>query len=442
MHLPIGRPLQRHEIADLLAEARCRTLLLVSRVPDEDLVRQHSSLMSPIVWDLGHIGHFEEVWLSENTGNGGEGVGGLRGLYDPSRHPRAERDRLPLPTPDEVLEELARIRGAVLEHLGTVNLASDTRLLRDGYVFRMVLQHEYQHNETILQTLQLKQGRPYRAPRSRPVHLSPVKEEEGRSKMVSFPGGEVRIGTDDRSAAYDNERPGHTVQVAPFRIDRHPVTNGRYAAFVEDGGYERRALWSDEGWRWLEESGTRAPKHWERDGEGAWRMRTMDRVSLVDPSEPVCHVCWHEARAYAHWAGKRLPTEVEWETAASWDPATAMKRRFPWGDDPPTPDRANLDQLAFGAAPVGARPRGASPVGCEEMIGDVWEWTASPFRGYPGFEVFPYPEYSQDFFGDRYRVLRGGSWATRPGAIRNTFRNWDLPVRRQIFAGFRCAGDG
>jgi len=167
----------------------------------------------------------------------------------------------------------------------------------------------------------------------------------------------------------------------------------------------------------------------------------MDHRAAVDPRRPVCHVCAHEAEAFARWAGKRLPTEQEWEAAATWDPATGTRRAYPWGDEAPTRELANLDQLAFETAPVGAYPRNVSPIGCYGMIGDVWEWTASDFAPYPGYETFPYPEYSEVFFGPEYRVLRGGSWATRPGAARSTFRNWDYPIRRQIFSGFRCAAD-
>jgi iron(II)-dependent oxidoreductase len=167
----------------------------------------------------------------------------------------------------------------------------------------------------------------------------------------------------------------------------------------------------------------------------------MDLVRPLDPARPVCHVCYHEAEAYARFAGKRLPTEAEWEAAASWDPATGAARRYPWGDEPWTPELANLDQLGFDTASVGAYPRNVSPLGCYGMIGDVWEWTASDLHGYPGFEPFPYREYSEAFFGTEYKVLRGGSWATRPGAVRVTFRNWDYPIRRQIFSGFRCARD-
>jgi len=435
-----GRSLARHEISRLLAEARARTLLLVAGLCDEDLTRQHSPLMSPIVWDLGHIAHFEEVWLLENLETGGAGKEGLRGIYDPFENPRSTRDGLALPSPREALDYMARVRGAVLDRLDRIELDGSSPLLEQGFVFRMVLQHEYQHNETILQTLQLKRGEPYHPPRAVDLSDGAAEEASPDPGMVRFPGGEVEVGTDDRGAAYDNERPAHRLELEPFWIDVHPVTNGAYLAFMEDGGYRRRELWTEEGWAWLREEGAEAPAYWGREGD-AWRVRTMDRTREVEPRHPVCHVCWHEASAFARWAGKRLPTELEWEAAASWDPEAGAKRTYPWGEEPPEASRANLDHLAFGTAPVGTHPRGASAVGCQEMLGDVWEWTSSPFAGYPGFEAFPYAEYSEVFFGDDHRVLRGGSWATRPGAIRNTFRNWDFPIRRQIFAGFRCARD-
>jgi iron(II)-dependent oxidoreductase len=245
------------------------------------------------------------------------------------------------------------------------------------------------------------------------------------------------MGTDDRAAAYDNERPRHRVALGEYRIGRAPVSNAEYMEFVEAGGYRMRELWSDAGWAFVTEQGIGAPKHWTRDDDGMWWTRAMDHVERVNPRRPLTHVCWHEAEAYCRWAGYRLPTEAEWEKAAAWDPATGESRIYPWGDDEPTERHANLDQLGFMAAEIGAYPAGTSAVGCHQMIGDVWEWTASDFVGYPGYEMFPYDEYSQVFFGSDYKVLRGGSWATRPGAIRNTFRNWDFPIRRQIFSGFR-----
>ena len=230
------------------------------------------------------------------------------------------------------------------------------------------------------------------------------------------------------------------MRVPAFWIDRAPVSNADYLAFVEAGGYTVRDYWSSEGWDWVAETGAAAPKHWARGGDG-WHTRSMNRTMPLPLDHPVIHICYHEAAAYARFAGKRLPTEVEWEIAASWDPAAGESRIFPWGAELATSELANIDQLSFGTSPIGAYAANISPLGCLEMIGNVWEWTSSDFGGYPAYESFPYPEYSEVFFGTDYKVLRGGSWATRPGAIRNTFRNWDYPIRRQIFAGVRCARD-
>jgi iron(II)-dependent oxidoreductase len=218
------------------------------------------------------------------------------------------------------------------------------------------------------------------------------------------------------------------------------VTNGAFIGFIEDGGYRRPELWSEAGRLWLAESRAEAPKYWWRE-ERSWMRRSMNHVARPDPLAPVIHVSYYEAEAFARWVGKRLPTEAEWEIAASWDPASGRQHTYPWGDEEPNEATANLDQLAFDVASVGAYPSNVSASGCYGMIGDVWEWTDTDFVGYPGFAAFPYPEYSEVFFGGEYKVLRGGAWATRPGAIRNSFRNWDYPVRRQIFSGFRCARD-
>ncbi len=427
----------RSALATSLREARARTFQLVLPLDPSDLSRQHDPLMSPILWDLGHIAHFEELWLTRNLDGPIEFVE-MPGLFNPFEHPRATRAGLPLPDLEECARVMADIRERVWARLDVADFEQGPALLREGYVYRMVLQHEYQHNETILQTLQLKLGEPYRPALRRAVPAGAPVAAPGA--MVTFPGGDVVLGTDDRSAAYDNERPAHARRIAPFAIDVTPVSNGDYLAFIEAGGYRRPELWTEAGLTWLAETGVEAPLYW-RCVEGAWRTRAMDREGPVDPVRPVCHVSFHEAEAYARFVGKRLPTEAEWEVAAGWDGARGERRAFPWGEEPPTAEHANLDQLAFETAPIGAYPRNLSPLGCYGMIGDVWEWTASDFGGYPGFESFPYAEYSEAFFGSEYKVLRGGSWATRPGAIRNTFRNWDYPIRRQIFSGFRCARD-
>ena len=428
----------RQEIATLLTEARDRTLQLIETVSDEDLRAQHDPLMGPILWDLGHIGHFEALWLDRNLDGKVEFVE-MPGMYNPFEHPRRVRGELPLPTLGATLDAMAEIRERILERLEHVDLASDDPLLRDGYVYQMVLQHEYQHNETMLQTLQLKTGAPY-TPAVRRELPQGVTPNGAAERMVRVETADATIGTDDRGRAYDNERPRHAAALPPFWIDRTPVTNGEYLDFMRDGGYRRPELWSEAGIAWLAGSKVEAPKYWWLEN-GSWLRRSMDRVTAPDPSAAVIHVCYHEAEAFARWAGKRLPTEREWEVAASWDPARSVARDYPWGDTEATARVANVDQLSFDVAPVDAYQANVSASGCYGMIGDVWEWTSSDFAAHPGFVAFPYSEYSEVFFGTEYKVLRGGSWATRPGAIRNSFRNWDYPIRRQIFSGFRCARD-
>jgi len=435
--LPFAPSDPRASIAALLTEARDRTLLLVEGLSDEDLHRQHSPLMSPILWDLGHIAHFEELWLTQNL-DGPIEFSEMPGIYNPFEHPRAERAKLPLPALEAMRLKLGEIRERVMDRLARVDLDDPNPLIAGGYVYHMVLQHEYQHNETILQTLQLKLGEPYHPPVRRPLPEIVV-DQSGLPDMIEIAGGEYTNGTNDRTAAYDNERPRHSLTLPAFRIDRTPVTNGQYLEFINADGYRDPRFWSDAGRKWLAESGASAPAYWQRDGD-AWLVRTMDLIRTVDPRRPVCHVSYHEAEAFAKWAGKRLPTEAEWEIAASWSGHTGALL-YPWGDEAPTFAHANVDQLSFDTAVADAFPGNVSPSGCYGMIGDVWEWTSSDFLGYPGFESFPYPEYSEAFFGNEYKVLRGGSWATRPGAIRNTFRNWDYPIRRQIFSGFRCAAN-
>jgi iron(II)-dependent oxidoreductase len=297
---------------------------------------------------------------------------------------------------------MEQVRERTLEVLAEIELDPGDPLLADGFVYEMLLAHEYQHNETMLQLLQMVES-------YEPVEVDGSAANEAVSdgpEMVRVEGGALEIGAPPEGFAYDNERPRHRAEVASFLLDRIPVTNEAYIAY-------------------LAETGTEPPMYWQRDGEGGWTRTAMGRTTEVDPRLPVIHVSWQEADAYARWAGKRLPTEVEWEAAAA-------------GSDP---KRANLDELSFGCAPAGAYGDAPSDCGALQMLGDVWEWTSSDFTAYPGFAAFPYPEYSEVFFGDAYRVLRGGAWATRRNLISTSFRNWDHPERRQIFSGIRCARD-
>jgi iron(II)-dependent oxidoreductase len=420
-----------------LAAQRDRTLALIAPLDGRELATQHSTLQSPIVWDLGHIANFEEWWATEAAGER-TGRSRLDRLYDPEIHPRPARGSLALPTVAEACRYLGDVRARTEAGLACARFDGGEPLLAGAYVYAMIAQHEAQHSETMLQTVQLIPGLVYEPPWRRDP---PPAEVGPGAAMVAVPGGPFVMGTDDRTVAYDNERPAHVVETRPYEIDAGPVTNADYLAFVTDGGYRRRELWTAEGWAWRVETDVAHPEHWVAAPGGRWRERHFGRLADLLPERPVVHVSWYEASAYAGWAGKRLPTEAEWEKAAAWDPAARRSRRYPWGDALRDPRFANLDQRTLAPAPVGAYPLGASPIGCVQMIGDVWEWTASDFDPYPGFVPFPYRAYSAVHFAKGYKVLRGGSWATRPIAIRNTFRNWDLPQRRQIFAGFRCARD-
>ncbi|MET0925824.1 MAG: SUMF1/EgtB/PvdO family nonheme iron enzyme [Solirubrobacterales bacterium] len=386
-----------------MAEARERTLLLVEPLADDELNRVYSPILSPLAWDLGHIANFEELWLVQRVGGREPMDGELGRFYDAIENPRKTRNQLPILRGDELRAYMEGVRERTLEVLDAVAL-SDTRdpLLEGGFVYEMLLAHEHQHNETMLQLLQMVDGyEPVWVDAS--VTAEPVSDGP---EMVAVEAGSYEIGAGAEGFAYDNERPRHAVELDAFEIDRTPVTNAAYAEFVSETGAE-------------------PPMYWERDGDG-WVSARFGRRERLDPRHPVVHVDWHGADAFARWAGKRLPTEFEWEAAAS-------------GADR---ERANLDLLGFDTAAAGAYGDAAADCGAVQMLGDVWEWTSSEFAAYPGFSAFPYPEYSEVFFGETYKVLRGGAWATRRDVIRPSFRNWDLPERSQIFSGLRCVRDG
>ena len=406
----------KQELAAALKRARETTLLLVEPVADEQLVAQVSPIMSPLVWDLAHIGWFEELWLIRRLANSEPSLQRFDDLYDAFQHSRGQRSRLPILTPPEARAYLDNVRRHALKVLEGTQLEESDPLLRGAYVYGLVLQHELQHQETMLQTLQLS-GVAY-ATRSHDKLQVPPRPDD-----VLVLSGPFTLGTSTEPWAYDNEQPAHVVELPAFMIERHPVTNERFAEFLEDGGYRERRYWSAEGWEWLQEERVQAPLYWQRGREG-WDRRRFGRREPVPPAEPVQHISFFEAEAVAMWAGKRLPTEAEWEKAAQSTDSD--------GD-------ANLGRESLGPLPVARRA--TSSVGCECMLGDVWEWTSSPFTGYPGFTAFPYAEYSEVFFGSEHRVLRGGSWATDPLVARITFRNWDYPQRRQLFSGVRLAAD-
>ncbi|HEY5015545.1 MAG TPA: ergothioneine biosynthesis protein EgtB [Streptosporangiaceae bacterium] len=413
-------------VSDLM-RARARTLELTD-LDEPTLVAQHDPLMSPLVWDLAHIGQQEELWLLRGGDQARPGLLApeVDSLYDAFKHPRADRPSLPLLPPVEARAFCHEVRGRVLDALEQVAAG-------DLFTAGMVVQHEQQHDETMYATLQLRQGPPVligqRLPAGRRLH----------SDRVFIPGGEFVLGVDaaDEPFSLDNERPAHAVDLGPFWIGRAPVSNRQWQEFIADGGYHDARWWSPRGWSHRVEAGLERPMFWSAEGT----RRRFGVEEDVPPDEPVQHVCYFEAEAFAAWCGARLPTEAEWEKACAWDPARKQRRPWPWGSLAPSAELANLGGAGLRPAPIGAYSRSASAYGVEQLIGDVWEWTSSDFRPWPGFVPMIYRQYSEPFFGGDYKVLRGGSWAVASSTIRPSFRNWDHPIRRQIFTGLRLAWD-
>src|SRR5256714_379206 len=360
----------RGVIARELTGARQRTTLLTDSVDEADLVRQHSPLMSPLVWDLAHIANQEELWLLREVGGREPMHPEIDPLYDAFEHPRSERPTLPLLPPAEARAYGHEVRGRVLDLLDRAPF-SGTRLLGDGFAFGMIAQHEVQHDETMLITHQIRAGAPVlaaRAPDPAPADAFRLPSE------VLVPGGPFTMGTSTEPWALDNERPAHTVQVAPFYLDTTPVTCGAFAQLIDDGGYDAPRWWPADGGEHRQSAGLIAPLYGRREGP-QWTRRVFGRQEPIVPNEPVLHVSWYEADAYARWAGRRLPTEAEWEKAARFDPATGLTRRYPWGSADPHTSHANLGQAFLRPAPAGSYPGGAAPCGARQLIGDLWEWT-------------------------------------------------------------------
>ena len=421
-------------LAGWTSDARARTLALAAALAPDQLLGPRLAIVNPPLWELGHVAWFQERWVLRHAA----GMPPLRrdgdALYDSTAIPHDTRWSLPLPGLEETVGYLREVEARVLALLGRVSA--------DPYFVRLAVFHEDMHFEAMAFTRQTLGYAPAPAP---PAAEEPPVAGEDLPGDVEVPGGTFRLGAEHGDGfVFDNEKWAHPVELAPFRIARAPVTQAHLAEFVDDGGYRRRELWSPAGWQWREAVGADHPVYWERAGGTGWRRRELDRWVPLEPHIPAVHVSWYEADAWCRWAGRRLPTEAEWEAAAACEPGpdgrlAPRKRRFPWGDAPPAPDRANLGARGPRPAAVGAFPAGESAFGCRQLIGNVWEWTASDFLPYPGFVPDPYREYSQPWFGT-HKVLRGGSFATPARLLRNTWRNFYTPDRRDPWAGFRtCA---
>jgi iron(II)-dependent oxidoreductase len=425
-------------LASWVEDARRRTQELIADLDDAQLLGPRLPTVNPPLWEIGHLGWFQEKWVLRR-----QGAPSLRAdadaLYDSSAVPHATRWDLPLPSREQTLRYLRDVQEQVLGQLRGPEVGGET-----AYFVLLAVFHEDMHTEAFTYT---RQTLTYPAPQ---LDI-PAGQGGGAGAGgpcpgdVAVAGGRFLLGaTPDEPFVFDNEKWAHPVELRPFAIARAPVTQAEFAAFVEGGGYRRREFWDLEGWRWREGAAAERPVYWRRQPSGTWLRRDFDRWVPLEPHRPVLHVNWYEADAYCRWAGRRLPTEAEWEAAAAVEPGTdgglsGRKRRFPWDDDPPAAGRANLDGYRLGCADVGALPAGDSAAGCRQLIGNVWEWTASDFLPFPGFVADPYRDYSQPWFGT-HKVLRGGCWATRGRLLRNTWRNFYRPERRDVWAGFRtCA---
>jgi iron(II)-dependent oxidoreductase len=440
------------QLIEALKETRARTLELVDDLDETQFIGPRLQIVNPLRWEIGHVAWFQEFWVLRRLGRQLPILKHGDELYDSARVAHDTRWNLPLLERDETLAYMGQVLERVIEQ---TSYGSRSLTEPEGYdaeyFLNLVLLHEQMHDEAITYT---RQTHSY----SRPAIGISIKQVDDVAVADSLPaiqagnyltgdaeipGGKFPRGSaSEQGFVFDNEQRAHEVEIAPFAISKTAVTNGEFKYFVEDGGYRRNELWTEEGWQWRKTASAEHPVYWRREGNDRWLRRNFDEWVTLNKRLPVIHVNWHEADAYCRWASRRLPTEVEWELAASAEPATkgrgisTHKRRYPWGDDSPTPERANLDWRAMGCIPVNALPAGDSAFGCRQMIGNVWEWTASDFRPYPGFVAGPYKEYSVPWFGD-HKVLRGGCWVTRSHLIRNTYRNFYTPDRRDVWAGFR-----
>ncbi|MEO6393579.1 MAG: SUMF1/EgtB/PvdO family nonheme iron enzyme [Pyrinomonadaceae bacterium] len=426
------------ELVELMTAARQDTLSLFDLADEAVLHKSPGFGFRPIIWHLAHIGVFEAYWLLQKLNGDPPPDERYEVIFDPIRTPRESSTNLP--SRREMEGFLSRVRERVFEVLDKCNFASDDPLVRDGYLFRLVLEHEYQHQETLLYLMQMLPPESKIRPaglRSDPAGLS---VPSGSGKMVMIPGGTFVQGATGGGFAYDNESPAELVELPAFRIDRNLTTNAEYQEFIDAGGYQRAEYWSEAGWALREKENVTEPLYYiQRTSGYGIRLMFDDDISL--PDHPISGISWYEAEAYARFRGKRLPTESEWEKAASWDPKTNEKRRFAWGNAEPTASRCNFNNGVWGTSPVGTHTVGESADGIQDMTGNVWEWTSTEFAGHPGFHPFPYPEYSQEWFDGDHRVLKGGSWATRAPILRTSFRNFFRRNFRIGFAGIRLAAD-
>ncbi len=420
---------------DLVAEALDSVDTVLALTADLDTREQQGPMIpivNPALWEVGHVGWFFEKWTLRNLYETQSMVPHSDALYDSAAIAHDTRWRLSFPTWEETREFALKV---ARDATGRIEQGELDAL--EQYFIQLATIHTDMHAEAFTYT---RQTLGFPEP-TLPPTVPPSPQLDFEPHDVAVPGGTFTLGAVEGELpfVFDNEKWGHEVHVGPFAIAATAVSNGEFLRFVEAGGYRDRSCWTDEGWWWKQALGAEHPVYWRRESDGTWLVRRYDAWVPIDPHAAIIHVNWHEATAYCIWAGRRLPTEAEWELAAAGGADGSPKRLYPWGDEPPTPERANLDFRGRGTVDVRALPAGDTPSGCRQMVGNAWEWTATEFGPYPGFVADPYKEYSEPWFSG-HRVLRGGAWSTRSRLIRNTWRNFYTPDRRDVMCGFRtCA---
>ncbi len=423
-----------NDVRDWVIDARSRTLELVADLDDTQIMGPQLDIINPLLWEIGHVAWFQEKWVLRESLGTSPIRADADALWDSIAIAHDTRWDLPLPTREGTLQYIVDVRDSVIEALQ--GDPSDKLL----YYAKYCVFHEDMHTEAFTYTRQTMAYTPPNLSVDRQTSTSSGGPLTGdvEISVSSFQLGAER----EASFAFDNEKWAFKVPLADFTIARAAVTQTEFAAFVDDDGYTRQQLWADDGWMWREVNEAKHPVYWRRDGDG-WERRHFNEWVSLEPHRPVIHVNWHEANAYCRWAGRRLPTEAEWEAAATVSKdgraLRSTKPTFPWGNDDVTANRANMNWASMACVDVGAYTFGDSDSGCRQMLGNVWEWTSSPFIPYPDFDRDFYAEYSEPWFGTP-KVLRGGAWTTRSRMLRNTWRNFYEPHRRDVLAGCRtCA---
>lgn len=424
------------ELRALLLDTRARTHELVADLSDDQLEVPLEVIVNPFRWELGHVAFFYDAFvlaayhgMELHIENGNE-------LFNSFVVDHDDRWQLPLGPRAEILDYMARVHADVLERLG-----SGEATPVETYLHFLGVLHEDMHCEAFTY---MRQTLGYPQPTlTATVPEEPAIDADCRGD-VEVPGGRWMMGAErSEPFVFDNEKWSHPVELAPFRISRAAVTNAEFVEFVDSGGYSKQQHWDYQGWLWRSRCGLQHPRYWHRSG-GGWMRKQFDQLVPLEEHHPVCNVSWFEALAYCNWAGRRLPSEAEWDVAATGvrdgNRIGETRRRYPWGDAAPTSTLANLDGVHHATVDVRAFAAGDSGFGCRQMLGNTWEWTSSPFYPFPGYIVdAPYAEYSAPWFGYR-KVLRGGAWATRSRLARNGYRNFFPPDRNDTYAGFRtCA---